>query len=205
MNGDDSVENLVYLTPEEHYVAHQLLVKMYPDNISLKRAMAYMTVNSNTTKRNNKMFGWVRRQSAYAMSVTMKEYIENNGHPRGMKGKTNSIESNRKRSISMKGRPSHAKGKPNHKLSLSKKGKSAPKLITRIHDRKEMDIQNFTIWCNIQDRPDLQKERNIRRGLSQRGKIQIQEQVECPHCNKIGGSSVMKRWHFENCKKKETI
>jgi len=27
------------------------------------------------------------------------------------------------------------------------------------------------------------------------------EKVECPHCGKSGGISVMKRWHFENCKK----
>lgn len=30
LGGDDVQENLVYLTPEEHYVAHQLLVKIYP-------------------------------------------------------------------------------------------------------------------------------------------------------------------------------
>lgn len=26
--------------------------------------------------------------------------------------------------------------------------------------------------------------------------------IECPHCNFIGGVSIMKRWHFENCKQK---
>ena len=24
--------------------------------------------------------------------------------------------------------------------------------------------------------------------------------IECPHCKKVGGSSQMKRWHFDNCK-----
>jgi len=23
---------------------------------------------------------------------------------------------------------------------------------------------------------------------------------QCPHCNKIGGSGIMQRWHFDNCK-----
>jgi hypothetical protein len=32
MGGTDDEENLVELTPEEHYVAHQLLVKIYPKN-----------------------------------------------------------------------------------------------------------------------------------------------------------------------------
>jgi hypothetical protein len=31
-----------------------------------------------------------------------------------------------------------------------------------------------------------------------------QEQVQCPHCGKIGGISNMKRWHFDNCKYKES-
>jgi group I intron endonuclease len=30
-----------------------------------------------------------------------------------------------------------------------------------------------------------------------------QEEVQCPHCGKIGGKSLMKRWHFDNCKYKE--
>lgn len=29
-----------------------------------------------------------------------------------------------------------------------------------------------------------------------------QSLLQCPHCNKIGGS-IMKRWHFNNCKSKE--
>ena len=28
--------------------------------------------------------------------------------------------------------------------------------------------------------------------------------VNCPHCNKIGGSYTMPRWHFDNCRLKET-
>jgi hypothetical protein len=29
------------------------------------------------------------------------------------------------------------------------------------------------------------------------------EKIKCPHCNKIGGSTAMPRWHFDNCKFKE--
>ena len=28
------------------------------------------------------------------------------------------------------------------------------------------------------------------------------EQFTCPHCNKVGKSNAMKRWHFNNCKTK---
>jgi len=62
MGGTDDKSNLVELTPEEHYVAHQLLVKMYPDNDSLVYAANKMTVSSKTVKRNNKRYGWLKRR-----------------------------------------------------------------------------------------------------------------------------------------------
>jgi hypothetical protein len=203
MGGTDEPENLVRLTPEEHYVAHQLLVKIHPNNHDLVRAATFMTTHSTDARVNNKLFGWLRRKSSSAMSVFMTEYLKDNDHPRGMSGKINTAESNTKRRKALKGRPSHSKGKKNPKLSQSKKGKAPRKLITRLFDRREMDIQNFIIWCNNEDDPLAHRERNKRRGDKQRGKIQVQRKIECPHCHKIGGESVMRRWHFENCKYKE--
>lgn len=31
-----------------------------------------------------------------------------------------------------------------------------------------------------------------------------QKQIKCPHCDKIGANSNMKRWHFDNCEFKKT-
>ena len=31
------------------------------------------------------------------------------------------------------------------------------------------------------------------------------KKVTCPHCNIIGGITGMSRWHFDNCKKKESL
>lgn len=63
MGGTDSSTNLVILTPEEHYLAHLLLVKMYPDNNSLVYAANNMTVSTNKHKRsNNKRYGWLKRK-----------------------------------------------------------------------------------------------------------------------------------------------
>lgn len=60
MGGCDDHDNLVELTAEEHYVAHQLLVKMYPHNNKLIYAANMMCVNA--TQRNNKAYGWIRRK-----------------------------------------------------------------------------------------------------------------------------------------------
>lgn len=63
MGGDDDRDNLVNLTPEEHYVAHQLLSKMYPENGALAKAAQMMTCN----RPSNKLYGWVRKRHATAM------------------------------------------------------------------------------------------------------------------------------------------
>lgn len=60
MGGSDEHDNLVELTAEEHYVAHQLLVKMYPHDNKLIYAANMMCVNA--TQRNNKAYGWIRRK-----------------------------------------------------------------------------------------------------------------------------------------------
>ena len=61
MNGSDDPENLVELTPEEHYVAHQLLVKIHPDNDKLVYAV-HMMCMPRPGRMNNKLHGWLKRK-----------------------------------------------------------------------------------------------------------------------------------------------
>lgn len=56
------MSNLVVLTPEEHFVAHQLLVKMYPQNEKLIFAANMMCVKTPKQKRNNKRYAWLKRK-----------------------------------------------------------------------------------------------------------------------------------------------
>ena len=58
MGGKDTNDNLVDLTPEEHYVAHQLLVKIHPNNTKLLYAAQFMVANRVT----NRSYGWIRRR-----------------------------------------------------------------------------------------------------------------------------------------------
>ena len=77
MGGDDSKGNLVCLTPEEHYVCHQILIKMYPSENSLVFAARMMAVNNRSTqKRNgNKLYGWLKRKAQEKMSLIQKNRI----------------------------------------------------------------------------------------------------------------------------------
>lgn len=64
LGGSDDAENLVALTPEEHYVAHQLLVKIYPNHCGLVHAANMMVRN----RPSNKLYGWLKRKFSIAMS-----------------------------------------------------------------------------------------------------------------------------------------
>lgn len=139
MNGSDESINLVALTPEEHYVAHQLLIKIYPDNHKLIYAAKMMTVNSlNHSSRSNKLYGWLRKKHAKTISETLRGKKQTEEHKRKNseskkgekcywygkrhtdeakrknsekhKGKKYSEESNKKRSETLKGRVSWNNG-----------------------------------------------------------------------------------------------
>ena len=70
LGGSDSTENIVSLYPEEHYLAHLLLCKLNKGNSKLLYAAMNMTSGAmiNNGKRNNKAYGWLRRQYAESMS-----------------------------------------------------------------------------------------------------------------------------------------
>lgn len=62
LGGQDNKENLSILTPEEHYIAHQLLVKIYPDHTGLLWAAIQLTGHPNGKRNNNKIYGWLKRR-----------------------------------------------------------------------------------------------------------------------------------------------
>lgn len=63
LGGSDSPDNLVNLFPEEHFIAHQLLVKIYPQKHGLILACLLMSSHNNTTLRSNKLYSWIRQKS----------------------------------------------------------------------------------------------------------------------------------------------
>jgi hypothetical protein len=60
LKGTNAASNIVRLTPEEHYVAHQLLVKMHRNHQGLVYAAIRMTIGPDK-RSNNKLYGWIRR------------------------------------------------------------------------------------------------------------------------------------------------
>lgn len=111
LGGSNVSANFVRLTPEEHYVAHQLLVKMHPGHNGLVRAAYMMSADRYGIRANNKRFGWMRRKFAEASRQA------------GL-GKIVSEETRRKTSDSLKGREFSAETRA--KISAAISGEKNP-------------------------------------------------------------------------------
>lgn len=116
MGGDDSPENIVRLTPEEHYTAHLLLVKMYPNSAGLIQAAARQA--ASLTGRKRKMYGWLRRKQAEMMRnrvISPETRAKMSAAQKGKKRGPFSAEHKAKLAAASKGR----KKSEEHKAALS--------------------------------------------------------------------------------------
>lgn len=68
LGGSNEKDNLVFLTPREHFIAHKFLVKIYPDSASLNLAL-FMFANTRNFKINSKLYDNLKKQH----SKNMKE------------------------------------------------------------------------------------------------------------------------------------
>jgi hypothetical protein len=92
IGGSDNLDNLVDLTPEEHYICHLLLVKMHPRNIGLVRAVMFLTSRpGENAKRNNKMYGWIKRQYSEYMKGPNNPTKVNGPWNKGIAGYKNNV------------------------------------------------------------------------------------------------------------------
>ena len=62
MGGDDNPTNITPLTAREHFIAHILLVKMYPKESGLIYAVNMMTKKFTEKRANNRMYGWLKEE-----------------------------------------------------------------------------------------------------------------------------------------------
>ena len=82
LGGDNSDANLVMLTAAEHYVAHQLLVKLHPLNQKIAFAAIAMSgtgVSPARLQAPNKLYEWLRKQYSRSLSLKMKGHHFNKG------------------------------------------------------------------------------------------------------------------------------
>lgn len=144
VGGTNHIENLIELTASEHYLAHQLLVKIYKNNSKLIYALHCMSIQSGKHIRNNKEFSWIKEKFISEIKTLHR-------------GKSPSAESRKKMSdakkISQIGSGNSFYGKT-HTLETRKKISDAQK--KRVHEtgmtrsdetkQKISDAKIKTIW-----------------------------------------------------------
>ena len=173
IGGSDDPINRIELTPEEHFVAHQLLIKIYPGVDKLVFAAKMMTIGSSNHHRSNKLYGWLRRRFIESISkpcseeTKVKISIANKG-----KGGRNAIYTEERRlQISIQWTGVVRSEDTKQKISDARKGI----LFSAEHKQK----------------------------LKDSAKNRVYKKTVCPFCNKEGTVHKMKQFHFDNCKLKE--
>jgi hypothetical protein len=207
MGGGDERENLVQLTPEEHYVAHQLLLKMYPNIWGLSHATQLMTTHHTDSRTTNKLFGWIRRRCALSMSETMKRWQKENGHPRGMAGKEHSDVTKKQIANSAKASKIESVGVKVYAYNLDGSFYKEFRTLTECAEYLKTSPSNvkYTAEGKFQHCSGKQLRYQYVESLPayiNPNKIRSKEKVICIHCGKEGSGPVMNRFHFENCKHK---
>lgn len=124
LGGTDEKDNLVRLTAEEHFVAHQLLVKMFPDNNNLLFAVRRMCSSNPSMLR--KDYGWIKAKCSLANKTRVLSKEAHDKMSAAARGRRHSEESRNKMSVSAKARSPHSE-ETRKKISDAKKGKPYPK------------------------------------------------------------------------------
>lgn len=215
MGGSNLASNLVELTAREHFVAHRLLAKIYP-NSGMVHAVFKMACASLTTKKlsfTSRTYEHFRKMHAARVSndkvAALKKSIAGKGKKQSKEhitARTASRKQNNEQwhaeatkdkiSLASAGKIAHNKGKRN---TLEQQAKH----YAGVQKRKENGSYNFSpahreklrIAGTGQKRihiVDAETRNNARKRIS--------KVVQCPYCNKEGQNVVMKRWHFDNCK-----
>ena len=121
LDGSNDKENLVLLTAREHFIAHMLLCKIYPNNTNIIFSLwAMIHLKSNIKKRefkiNSRMFQVLKEEFKRINSLTRR------GN-KSMSGKRHSEETKIKMRNSSKGRGSPMEGKTHSEETKKKYSK----------------------------------------------------------------------------------
>ena len=185
IGGSDDIDNLVKLTAREHYIAHKLLVKIFPAEFKLKYAFWMMCSMETTTQTRYKVSA---RDYEYAKQLIAIRHPETR----------NKISTSLKQSYETGKRKKWNLGKKmpseyGEKISKAKKGMVGTNKGILMSEEQKQKIRNTLLGHEV-----AQSTKNkISETLLNRPSI------TCPYCSKSSRGTSFKVYHFENCKFKK--
>jgi len=182
LGGSDSQENMIRLTNREHFISHWLLTKMChltDHRVKMLYALGRMRHTKENRPRLESRFYAIAKRANQLASLSNEKLRQ----PRSEETKKKIREARAQQVIT-----------DETKKLWSKNRKGKPK--SEEHKRKisESNIGKHSI--------PYTEERRKKQSLALMGKNlgRVHRIVQCPHCGKEGGASVMKRHHFDRCK-----
>lgn len=210
LGGLNNKENIILLTPKEHYIAHLLLVYMYEGKNKSKMSYALFRMCQNNPYQNRKISS---NQFNTSKLIMIKNCSGINGSFYGKKHTQESKNKCREAKLGDKN-PSRIYGVWNKGIKmkpLSKETKEKISLANKDQKRSLNTKQKMSNSAKGKIKSESHKKAlslaNLGKKLSQNTKNKMslahkgvkQTILKCPHCNKEGGTT-MHRWHFDNCK-----
>jgi hypothetical protein len=213
LGGSNNENNLVLLTPKEHYIAHLLLTEMYEGKDKAKMCYALLKMCQNNPNQTRELSS--RRYEKTKLLIS--ENCSGENHP--SYGKILWSEEGRKRiSDRMTGESNPMYGKKpwnygltgitlteEHKKNISEsligkeKTKETKLKISESHKgKKKSEEHKRKISETLTGR---KRPKDITKKTADKLRGRKQPIIKCPHCDKEGGTT-MYRWHFDNCKLK---
>lgn len=163
IGGLNTCNNIVSLTPEEHYVAHQLLVRVYPNNKNLIYAVLMMCQSRAGIVRNNKLYGWHKRRLSAARTGIPKTAEHKKKLRDANLGKKLSVETRKKMSNKIVSQETR------HNISKALTGR---KKLTRTQEHKD------NIGRALSKPKSIIGKENIRLGQQRRSEASIYSKKE---------------------------
>lgn len=174
-------ENIVVLTAREHFLCHWLLHEIYPENKELIFAFNMLCNFKNYKINNSRVFDYIKNEASKQTSKMLSGRISPN------KGKKH---------------PEQSKRMSGDKNPMFGKGYLFSKEKSPFFGKKQSQETIEKKASKIRGRQSPKKGKLYGKQKNPMKNKGPQPTVECPICKKIGGVSLMKRYHFNNCKNK---
>lgn len=210
--GSDDPTNLIALTAREHFIAHRVLAKIYP-NTGMVHAVYKMACSNRAFNRyrvTNRVYEKLRVAHAYRASTDevakQKKSLAAKGkkqHPDHIKARTESRKKNG---------PWHSE-ETKLKMSLANTGKEGywkdKPIPQELVEKRKKTMKERGGWVWTEERRQAASKRLLGKPskkppVTDEYKQQLREEkskkITCPHCGKEGTVLIMPRWHFDNCK-----
>lgn len=183
IGGNDLPENLVKLTAKEHYIAHRLLVEMYPSEKKLKYAFWMMctmkTESQDRYRVSSRAYEYAKLLVSTKSEATKQKISESLKHSYDI--------GIRKKRTGMKMPKSFGEAISNAKKGMVGTNKGIP-----MSDTQKEKIRNTLKGHEVSD--------STRNKISET--LLNRPVLTCPHCGRQSRGTCFPKFHFENCKYK---